>query len=365
MRIGPWGLALLVGCGTPWVETEQGGLRRLTSTLNSTGSGTLRLTIKPDPGETAMLVTIEPVDPALEVHVRTLEVGNAVPFRADVEVNSARAKTNAGYIGTVVNLNWPVLPSDGPLLGVTHKVGAGLVNSGLSYTKGRSFVSVLLKRDSDLAAGDLDVNVVFAGRTGGNADTVAATERAVEIWREIYRSVGIEINPTWFDYDGDSVLQAPGQGDPDVYREIAQQTGFGGVNLVIVDDIAGFSDVFGFAGDIPGPLVPTGRSGVVVSAGLGAGPDGVFSPAETQLLAETMAHEVGHFLGLYHPVETTFQSWDALGDTAECEQEFACIQALGTNLMFPFPICDGFSCVPQTHLTEEQGGVAHRYTGVR
>ncbi len=48
----------------------------------------------------------------------------------------------------------------------------------------------------------------------------------------------------------------------------------------------------------------------------------------------------------------------------DCGSEIECMQALGGNLMFPFPVCDSISCVPQVVLTNQQGGVANRYTGV-
>lgn len=364
MRSAALTLSLLAGCGTPWIETIDGNWRRLATTARSGSAGSLRVTVDPGPVETSMLVTIEPEDPAIDAHVRTLQIGGSVPFRADTEVNSDRAKTNAGYIGHVVTMNWPVLELDGPLQPVTHKLGIGLVDTGLAYTKGTARVSVLLKADPDTTRGRLGVNVVFAGATAQDGGLVRATEEAVEIWRQIYVGVGIELDVTWFDFAGPGALQVPGQGDAEIYHEIADSTGFGGVNLVIAEDIVGFSDLFGFAGGIPGPLVPTELSAVVVSAAMAGGTDGQFNPREVQLLAETMAHEVGHSLGLYHPVETTFTSWDALDDTPECDAEFACKQALGTNLMYPTPVCDGVGCLLQIDLSEEQGGVANRYTGV-
>ena len=110
--------------------------------------------------------------------------------------------------------------------------------------------------------------------------------------------------------------------------------------------------------------MPTPRSGVLISADLAAGPNGEFSPEERRLLAETMAHEVGHYLGLFHPVETTWETWDVLDDTPTCDDEFECVEELGGNLMFPFPVCAGFTCTPQENITEDQRTVLNRYVGV-
>ena len=357
--------ALAAGCGTPWIEDVDGEYRRLTSTLTSNGSGSLRATIRPDVGESAMLVTVQPILDDQDCHIRTLEVGSEVPFRADQEVTGDRARTNAGYIGHAVSLNWPIMEEDGFLRPrTTHKVQVGIVNQELVYTRGSAVVSVLLKRDADFDSGVLRVNIIYAGQTGQDNELVAATEDAVELWRRIYENVGVGLEVTFFDFAGSGVLSAPGQGDLDSWDAISSDAPFGAVNLVVLERIAEFDQVLGFSGDIPGPLVPSGRSAVAVNASIAAGPDGEFSAGEVQLLAETMAHEAGHFLGLYHPVETTYDSWDALPDTPECPNELNCLQSLGTNLMFPFPVCDSVSCVPQVDLTPQQGDVANRYTGV-
>ena len=93
-----------------------------------------------------------------------------------------------------------------------------------------------------------------------------------------------------------------------------------------------------------------------------AGFDGQFNPAEIQMFGETMAHEIGHYMGLYHPVEASYNYWDALEDTVECGTWNACETQLGNNLMFPYPICYG-ACELQTEITSDQMGVLHRYTG--
>ncbi|MCB9679183.1 MAG: hypothetical protein H6737_29035 [Alphaproteobacteria bacterium] len=362
-----WLIAITVaaGCGTPWIEEIDGDYRRLTTTLDSNKSGQLKASIRPEVGESAMLVTAEPLDDALDCHVRSLQVASDFPFRADQEVASDKARTNAAFIGHTVSLNWPITEDDGFLRpNTSHKVQIGVVDSSLAYTGGDTRVSVVLKRDIDFSGGVLRVNIVFAGSTGADDEIVVATEEAVALWRNIYDNIGIELDITYFDYTAQGIVGAPGQSDLLVYEDISRSVPFGAVNLVVVEEIDGFDQVFGFAGDIPGPMVSSGRSAVAVSAGLHAGADGRFSAAEVQLLGETIAHETGHFIGLFHPVELTFDSWDALDDTPDCTGDFACRESLGANLMYPTPICDGVSCVPQVGLTPQQGAVANRYTGV-
>ena len=77
----------------------------------------------------------------------------------------------------------------------------------------------------------------------------------------------------------------------------------GEVTVVIAERIADNPGIQGFAGGVPGPILPSDRSVMVLSAIDNGGGDLQFSTEETRLLAETMAHEVGHFLGLFHVVE--------------------------------------------------------------
>jgi hypothetical protein len=78
-------------------------------------------------------------------------------------------------------------------------------------------------------------------------------------------------------------------------------------------------------------------------------------------MSETMGHEVGHYLGLYHPVEDGWRYWDALDDTLECGSTAECESALKDNLLFPYPVCTRDACEPQVNLTEAQRVVIGNY----
>ena len=354
----------LSGCDTHWDETVEGDWRLLKTTVRSNNAGDYGAIIQPKLGETSMLTTVRPLDDLQDCHIRFLEQSNQVPFRADEEVKSKYSRTNAGYIGHTVSLNWPISAADPELNATRSRVQIGVVSRELKYERGDVELNVLLKNDSDLTQGTVRINLIYSGTTGAQSDIVSATEQAIELWREIYREIGIELDIQLYDYVGPGVLQAPGQGSDEDYLKISRETPFGGINLVVVEELTGIEDVFGFAGDIPGPMIPSERSAVAVNVGLGAGTDGLFSAGEVELLAETMAHETGHYLGLYHPVEVSYDAWDALDDTVECQTEISCIDLIGRNLMFPFPVCNSTSCIPQNQITDEQQGVAHRYAGV-
>ncbi len=90
-------------------------------------------------------------------------------------------------------------------------------------------------------------------------------------------------------------------------------------------------EVVGQAGSTPGPGViqGTSHSGVALSA-----IDLEDKPGFTAVL---VAHEIGHYLGLFHTIEKDGFAWDPLEDTPVCGAEN---DANGDNLLAPSE-CDG------------------------
>lgn len=350
----------LAACGPNWVEDEVDGFRRLTGSFNVGGDGQRPFRIDPIAGETSVLLTSQ-AESGLRTHVVDVEADGAIVFDAVEEANGDRATSNAGYLSPAATLNWPRSGQESltPL-----KVTLGSVSEKNTYVRGELELTVLFRADDDLTRGVLPVVLVFAGGTDEDPALVEAVDEAVAHWRTLYGAVGLELDlqqSTWPDGD----LGIPVEAEELAWTAIAEQVGPRTINVVIAPSIDDVDDVLGIAGDIPGPLAATNRSGVLVSALDSAGPDGAFSSLEVQLLGETMAHEVGHYLGLYHPVETTWDRWDALDDTDECGGENRCITLLSDLLMFPFPVCGFQGCTSQAEISEDQAAVMHRYTGVR
>lgn len=90
------------------------------------------------------------------------------------------------------------------------------------------------------------------------------------------------------------------------------------VVVVLVRDFLGGSGTLGMAGGIPGPLglVGTPRSAVLLSVDAHRRYDGTLNEVA---LGETLAHEVGHQLGLFHTTEADGLSFDPLADTPSCD----------------------------------------------
>jgi len=217
---------------------------------------------------------------------------------------------------------------------------------------------VIAKRDPDLSSGVLRVNIVLVG-----SDAQAfrnSVKDALHIWQAIYASVGITVvadeNFPFVPGDGTGLLPNPVVGSL-FYLQQAQSLPADSINVFIGSGIAGDDstgpgntlDALGVAPSVPGPDAATLNSAIAIDILSHAGNDGVLDNFDLELLGETMAHETGHYLGLFHPVEfaddtkTTFVAGDRLTDTALCSTLTECTgTGVASNLMFPSPVSGVF-----------------------
>jgi hypothetical protein len=245
--------------------------------------------------------------------------------------------------------------------------------SSNTNTTDQVLFKVTSRKDGNLSGGSLSMNVFYVGSIGMDPTTKSSTQVALGIARDIFSSkAGINLKIKEIDISGPVILPLPTEGNR-IYGSASQDADSPAVNVFIggdIESIGAGGEVLGISASIPGPPSPTTKSAVAVSLFTSAGSDGIFDSEDLRIFGETIAHESGHFMGLFHPVDfngSTVGASDPLSDTESCSFSTQCtaIPNLISNLMFPNPVPDGRgSFVPQGNLTNEQRGVLNRYAAV-
>ena len=170
---------------------------------------------------------------------------------------------------------------------------------------------------ADTGHGRLRVNLCLTGALGIDAKIAAAHPRiqaAILQLRDIYAAAGIDVEIALRDVQAPQLLVEHDAAD----AELSELFGSGAhlpmaINVFLVEQLyrttaAGTQAIAGLAGGIPGPPLQVGgaQSGVAVSLALG--------PAEDDRLGVVIAHELAHFLGLFHTVEAAAPGADPLLD---------------------------------------------------
>ena len=115
------------------------------------------------------------------------------------------------------------------------------------------------------------------------------------------------------------------------------------VNVFFIDQFSDGTNL-GIAGGIPGALTSQSPYNGVMVAG---DPHVINASLNNDLLSSTIAHEIGHLLGLFHTTEANGLIFDILSDTPECPASIfdvnndnsidvdECSTRDASNLMFP------------------------------
>jgi hypothetical protein len=205
----------------------------------------------------------------------------------------------------------------------TVKLGVQMFAS--DPTTANVFASIKHAPSSMLTQGTIDLNLFFVGIS--DLGLTAATARTDPRFQQILTRVGQLWADSGMRFGDVSYIDVP---EPDAarltrvtdatYPEVIRQGRRGGkdwgLNMFLVNEISGGRQgfvVLGRAAGIPGvPLKGNPISGVVVTTANFKSERGI------EQIAQTMAHEGGHWLGLFHPSESSGTSFDLLADTPEC-----------------------------------------------
>lgn len=189
----------------------------------------------------------------------------------------------------------------------------------------------------------LDINVFVVGATViDEGEIMASLARMDQIYGQGGSALIGEVSVSTLDWPS-AYVEAEG---PEAAQLRARTAGANprAINLLLVQD---FNEVgtLGIAAGIPGPngVTGTASSGVMVSVDTHL--DGSGEQLLTELMGETIAHELGHQLGLFHTSESDGLTHDPISDTAQCGPERdadgddelsaeECAAAAGRNFMF-------------------------------
>ena len=352
--------------GGPNVETAvtDGPLTTLRGSILSNESGRVLVPVELTGEEVSFMVTAK-TDTYISLEAILDENGDEVVNWKDwLNSKSTRSLTGAFYIyGYDSIVNWPPREEDRSLSAGSWTARFTTVDENYRYVEDVLVdYTVQTKTDHNLDEGVVKVRLVWAEGLDTRNDLQVAVEGALVRWSEVWAAAGLTIEVTEVSSDLDPELNvdsvAPFPNDAVDYGGEDDD-----VTVVIGETINDIRGLYGQSGGVPGTLVSTANSAVYISWLTNAGRDGEFEEFEVLLLGETMAHEVGHYLGLFHPVEATYDYYDALEDTVECTSYSKCEGQLGENLMFPYPLCSFTDCEPQGELTDDQGAVMNLYTG--
>ncbi|VAX22969.1 hypothetical protein MNBD_NITROSPINAE01-792 [hydrothermal vent metagenome] len=188
-------------------------------------------------------------------------------------------------------------------------------------------VTQVYKTDGDFSSGKLDINLFVY--TAGEPNPVIPDRKEANniknLLNDVLGQAGITINNLRVEFiDNPEVIADMNTGD-DLTQFLASASretlgrSDNGINCFLLPWLP--NRILGRDGAIPGPAIHgTQASGIVARAAkYGYSAEG-FTEHETdqRVLVKILAHEIGHYMGLFHTTESDGNLKDPLPDTPEC-----------------------------------------------
>ncbi len=130
------------------------------------------------------------------------------------------------------------------------------------------------------------------------------------------------------------------------------------VHVMVVRQVGGSDhpnfDPLGYSMGLPGPYSPSRDTSAVLVSTEGFARNGNL---DADGLASSLAHEIGHFLGLYHTSEKLGAAHDPLDDTPTCTNSLSCTDEFKRNIMSSSFWLAGASPASRNQFSEKQGNI--------
>lgn len=237
----------------------------------------------------------------------------------DVFVDASRSDETDGAWYSAPYFHWGELGGTiaMPIDPTTLPDGGGCLAvqpAALEDVEGEMGTLHVVTRRADVGAGTIDLNIVVVGGADLTQEDLDDTlARMDEVWTggggPALGSVDL------YELSGSSMIRY--RDSNELRRTDLDGANPQAINLFVVDDYSDESGTLGEAGGIPGPLGVFGVDGAGVIVAL----DGHRSrngDIDVSTMGETMAHEVGHQVGLFHTTEADGSRTESLDDTPNC-----------------------------------------------
>jgi|GEM_PF-4023721 len=231
-----------------------------------------------------------------------------------------------GYIGDNYDFQYYFDFNTSLFLPNTPKVdfesGEWKIDLGSLYANNKIFIRTFFSYETHEEEKEplLNVNIWPVGIDVANSDGELKEEfqESLQVFKDLYTTAGITIGDVEIqNLTEDEIKQYGVINSLDEFYEMfliteKVQNDYPNIFLINGFDADGLEGVLGISSHIPGPpgVKGTKHSGVAVSM--------QYYENYPRITGYTMAHELGHWLGLFHTSEATGRFFDPLDDTKEC-----------------------------------------------
>jgi hypothetical protein len=208
---------------------------------------------------------------------------------------------------------------------------------------GKATIAIYTKSYSDIPTCGLHIDFLIDSQSIDVNDFQTAADRLCAHLNEVYATQGIRVidyltqyvNMVNIDVDASkkSLISVVG----DILHQ-ARQSNVArseALHVLMVRNIGGISDPLGYAVGLPGPYdADLSSAAVLIATGPRTDPQGFL---DLDGLSSTLTHEVGHYMGLFHPSEVSEDGDipinDPIPDTPTCDNSSMCSTEYYANIM--------------------------------